>query len=85
MGTEKQELAAHFLGGRPQLKSTAVLCSDASQRFHLVTVGSGTVSVCRCGGATERRGNLTAVRGAQVHFQLDVMLKHFDASKLEWR
>ena len=43
VGTESEELAAHFLGGRPQLKSTSVLSADATQRFLLTTAGSGTV------------------------------------------
>ena len=45
-GTEHQELFSHYLGGRPQLKSTGVITCDASERFHLSTIGSGTVRVC---------------------------------------
>ncbi len=44
-GTEKQELYAHLVGGRPQLKTTSVIATDIAQRFHLSTVGSGTVTI----------------------------------------
>ena len=38
-----QEVASFFLGASPVLKSPAVVYSAASERYKLVTTGSGTV------------------------------------------
>jgi B9 domain-containing protein 2 len=45
VGTPAQEFASYFLGGHPGLKSTSTLYTAASERFRLVTTGTGTVHV----------------------------------------
>lgn len=45
VGTPAQEMAAFFVGGVPSLRTTSVLSSAATERYRLVTTGSGTVHV----------------------------------------
>jgi B9 domain-containing protein 2 len=45
VGTNAQEFASFFVGGRPALTSTAPVFSAAADRFRLVTASAGTVYV----------------------------------------